>query len=77
MLLKGKETVLQREHEPWEQNEDLDEEQELVATEHRDDKEPNVTGEEELSMETTEDDPSRVLDEFGEDVASSAAERNR
>lgn len=68
---------MQREHEPWEQNEDLDEEQELVATEHRDDKEPNVTGEEELSMETTEDDPSRVLDEFGEDVASSAAERNR
>lgn len=59
----------------WEPNEELDEEEELVVTEHRDGEEELASADDETSMETTVSEPTDVLEEFGEDVASSAAER--
>lgn len=59
----------------WEQNEKKSEEDELVVSEHRDAQEPAVTPSSEQSVETTSDDPRDVLEELGEDVASSPARR--
>lgn len=59
----------------WEQNEEKDEEEELVVTEHRDQGEPAVTPDEEQQIETASDDPRSALDELGEDVSSSPARR--
>lgn len=61
----------------WEQNEEIDENEELVVTEHRDESEPAVPPEEEPSTETDVDDPQEALDELGEDVSSSPARRGR
>lgn len=61
----------------WEQNEEIDENDELVVTEQRDDSEPAVPPEDEESTETTEEDPQGALDELGEDVSSSPARRGR
>jgi len=59
----------------WEQNEEKDEEDELVVTEHRDDSEPAVPPEEETAVETPAGDARGALDALGEDVASSPARR--
>jgi len=59
----------------WEQNEEKDEDDELVVTEHRDEAEPAVEPEDEQAVETTEPDPRAALDELGEDVSSSPARR--
>ena len=59
----------------WEQNEEKDEEEELVVTQHRDDREPVVTPDEEQQIETPSDDPRSALDALGEDVSSSPARR--
>lgn len=61
--------------EIWEQNEQKNEEEDLVVTEHRDEPRPNVTADEEQSVETTTDDPREALDALGEDVSSSPARR--
>lgn len=61
----------------WEQNEELDENDELVVTDHRDETEPAVPPEEEPSTGTTTGDPQEALDELGEDVSSSPARRGR
>jgi hypothetical protein len=59
----------------WEQNEEKDQDDELVVTEHRDDSEPAVDPDEEQAVQTTEEDPRAALDELGEDVSSLAARR--
>lgn len=59
----------------WEQNEERDENEELVVTEHRDADGPALEPEDEQAVETTEDDPHEALEELGEDVASSPAQR--
>jgi len=61
--------------ELWEQNEEIDENEELVATDHRDESSEIVTPEEEQAVETTASDPREALEELGEDVASSPARR--
>lgn len=61
--------------EIWEQNEQKNEEEDLVVTEHRDNSEPNVTADDEESVETTTDDPREALEVLGEDVSSSPARR--
>ncbi|MBK0418602.1 hypothetical protein JD276_06085 [Leucobacter sp. CSA1] len=58
----------------WEENEELGADDELAVTEHRDDAGPEPDPEE-LREETTEEDGRHVLDEFGEDVSSSPAQR--
>lgn len=63
--------------ELWEQNEEVDENEELVATDHRDESSEHVTPEEEQAVETMTDDPREALEELGEDVASSPARRGR
>lgn len=60
----------------WEQNENLDEDEELVVTSHRDDDEPNVTADNEEEVEVPEGESARdALRVLGEDVASSPARR--
>ena len=49
--------------------------EELVVTDIRDQDGPLVDPEDETSVETIIDDESEVLEEFGEDVASSPAQR--
>ncbi|MGO3152695.1 MAG: hypothetical protein ACTIJJ_08765 [Galactobacter sp.] len=61
--------------EIWEQNEEIDEEEELVATNHRDDVEPLIEGEDEQEIETTHETPRAAMDELGEDASSSPARR--
>lgn len=61
--------------EIWEQNEEIDEEHELVTTDHRDRDEELVAPEDEPEEETTEEAPRDALAELGEDVASSPARR--
>ncbi|MGJ0203078.1 hypothetical protein NHL51_02795 [Leucobacter sp. gxy201] len=61
--------------EIWEQNEEVDEEHELVATDHRDRDEELVDADAEQEVETDADDPRDALAELGEDVASSPARR--
>lgn len=61
--------------EIWDQNEEIDEEHELVATDHRDRDEELVTPDEEQEVETTESTARDALAELGEDVASSPARR--
>jgi len=61
----------------WEQNEERDENEELVVTEHRDDSEPAVPPEDEPSTESDAEEPQSSLDELGEDVSSSPARRGR
>lgn len=60
-----------------EPQDELDAEDELVVTDHRDQTEALVPADEEESMETTVEEGSEVLEEFGEDVSSSPAERGR
>ena len=59
----------------WEQNEEKDEEEELVVTEHRDVSEPAVTPDDEQQIEAPSDDPRSSMDVLGEDVSSSPARR--
>lgn len=60
----------------WEQNEEKDEEEELVVTEHRDAPAPAVPPEEEQAVEVPEgEDPRDALDALGEDAASSPTRR--
>ena len=61
--------------EIWEQNEEIDEETELVATNQRDDAEAIVEPDEEQEVQVTTADPREALDALGEDVASSPARR--
>lgn len=61
--------------EMWEKNELIDEEHELVVTDHRDGDLEEGAAEDDRSVETTVSDGAEVLEEFGEDVSSSAAER--
>lgn len=58
-------------------NEEVDEEEELVVTDHRDAIGENVPPEEEQAVETTEETPREVLEDLGEDVASSPARRGQ
>ena len=59
----------------WKSNEEKDQDDELVVTEHRDRTEPNVTADTEQSIEMVEDTLQESVEVLGEDVASSAAER--
>ena len=59
----------------WDQNEEVNENEDLVITEHRDTDRPAVTPEDEQLVETTHDDPQETLDELGEDVSSSPEQR--
>lgn len=59
----------------FDQNEEIDEETELVATDHRDEAEEAVPPEDEESVETLHEDPREAMEELGEDVASSPARR--
>lgn len=61
--------------ELWEPNEEIDENEELVATDHRDEPSEHVTPDEEQAVEATTDDPREALEKLGEDVASSPARR--
>lgn len=61
----------------WEPNEDIDENEELVVTEHRDLDHPTTDADDEQAVETTAADPHEALEELGEDVASSPAQRGR
>lgn len=62
--------------EIWDENEELGAEDELVVTEQRD-RASALDSAEETAVETTVGDPAEVLEELGEDVASSAAQRGR
>lgn len=59
----------------WEQNEEKNEEEELVVTDHRDSEEPAITSDDEQIVEVTTSDPRDALGELGEDVSSSPAQR--
>ena len=59
----------------WEQNEEVDENEDLAVTDHRDRDEPEVTADDEQSIEVTTSDPQEALAELGEDVSSSPAQR--
>lgn len=61
--------------DPWKQNEEKREDEELVVTDHRDGDEPIVTADEEPSIEMTQGTARETLQEQGEDVASSPARR--
>ncbi len=63
--------------EMWEPNEEIDENEELVATDHRDEDLPEVDPEDEQLVETTADDPRVALEELGEDASSSPARRGQ
>ncbi|WP_224780449.1 hypothetical protein [Leucobacter sp. Psy1] len=65
-------TVMAQLGEP---TDEIDGDEELVVTDIRDQDGPLVDPEDETSVETTVDDESEVLEEFGEDVASSPAQR--
>lgn len=58
-----------------EPTDEIDGDEELVVTDIRDQDRPLIDPEDEASMETTVDDESEVLEEFGEDVSSSPAQR--
>lgn len=60
---------------PWDQNEDIDEETELVTTSHRDRVEPIIEPDEEQDVQTPHEDPREAMEELGEDVSSSPARR--
>lgn len=59
----------------WEQNEEIDENEELVVTDHRDEAEPAVGPEDEQAVETATGGGRAPLEALGEDVASSPARR--
>lgn len=59
----------------WDQNEEINEDEELVVTDHRDASSAVIDAEEADDVETTQDDPREALAELGEDVASSPARR--
>ncbi|WP_336660712.1 hypothetical protein [Leucobacter sp. USHLN153] len=61
--------------EIWEPTDEIDGDEELVVTDHRDEDRPLVGADDEQSVETTTDDPRAALEELGEDVASSPARR--
>ena len=61
----------------WDQNEEIDENEELVVTEHRDEPAPAVSSDEEQSVETATGGGRAPLDALGEDVSSSPARRGR
>lgn len=63
--------------ELWEPTDEIDENEELVVTDHRDEASEHVTPDEEQAVETTADSPREALEELGEDVASSPARRGR
>lgn len=61
----------------WKPNEEVDEEEDLVVTDHRDKEagiQPPGTQPSEETMQTQGDE---VLEEYGEDVASSPEQRER
>ena len=60
--------------EIWDQNEEIDENEELVVTDLRDEDE-SVDPEDEQLIETPSGDPRLAMDALGEDVSSSPARR--
>ncbi|WP_053352049.1 hypothetical protein [Leucobacter musarum] len=61
--------------ELWEPTDEIDGDEELVVTDHRDEDRPLVDAAEEQAVEVTADDPRDALEELGEDVSSSPARR--
>ncbi|WP_053386738.1 hypothetical protein [Leucobacter japonicus] len=61
--------------ELWEPTDEIDGDEELVVTDHRDEDRPLVDADEEQAVEVTADDPRDALEELGEDVSSSPARR--
>ena len=61
--------------EIWEPTDEIDGDEELTVTDHRDEDGPLVSATEEQSVETTAEDPRDALEELGEDVSSSPARR--
>lgn len=61
--------------EMWEPTDEIDGDEDLTVTDHRDEDGPLVSADDEQSIETTTDDPREALEELGEDVASSPARR--
>lgn len=58
----------------WEQNEEFDEEEELVVTDHRDGEVAAAEVEDEVTR-SAEEDVRDAVDALGEDVASSPSQR--
>ncbi|SDQ24727.1 hypothetical protein [Leucobacter chromiiresistens] len=61
--------------ELWEPTDEIDGDEDLTVTDHRDEDAPLVSADDEQSIETTTDDPREALEELGEDVSSSPARR--
>lgn len=61
--------------EIWEPTDEIDGDEDLTVTDHRDEDRPLVSAEDEQAVEVTTDDPREALEELGEDVASSPARR--
>ncbi|MEJ6489023.1 hypothetical protein PQI23_04725 [Leucobacter sp. USCH14] len=61
--------------EIWEPTDEIDGDEDLTVTDHRDEDRPLVTADDEQAVETTTNDPREALEELGEDVASSPARR--
>ncbi len=60
--------------EIWEPTDEIDGDEDLTVTDHRDEDRPLVSADDERAVEVTTDDPREAL-EVGEDVASSPARR--
>lgn len=61
--------------EIWEPTDEIDGDEDLTVTDHRDEDRPLVSADDEQAVEVTTDDPREALEELGEDVASSPARR--
>lgn len=61
--------------EIWEPTDEIDGDEDLTVTDHRDEDRPLVSADDERAVEVTTDDPREALEELGEDVASSPARR--
>ncbi|MBS3181762.1 hypothetical protein [Leucobacter manosquensis] len=61
--------------EIWEPTDEIDGDEDLTVTDHRDEDRPLVSADDEQAVEVTSDDPREALEELGEDVASSPARR--
>lgn len=61
--------------EIWEPTDEIDGDEDLTVTDHRDEDRPLVGADDEQAVEVTTDDPREALEELGEDVASSPSRR--
>lgn len=61
--------------EIWEPTDEIDGDEDLTVTDHRDEDRPLVSADDEQAVEVTTDDPREALEELGEDIASSPARR--